>query len=238
MEPEVSVPKESAGEQNSENKVPVEEVETEIGKQVNSTDNKQEEKDNVTVINSSDSKFKLSADLDPDINDPEMFITDEQRLEFDAMLEQKRGEISNKRQAFDNWLDSLTRRRMFALSRLRKLGLQHKERLQLYGKVNNYVQQVEEGVRSATSSSIRSSKNVSRAASGATHTSETSSHVHTPMSKTNGQTQNANGLPSFIETPTDGVNREGTGFVLKEMTGSTESKSGVKESLVIVQVQS
>ncbi|XP_033751496.1 uncharacterized protein LOC117335535 [Pecten maximus] len=90
-------------------------------------------------------------DDDVDMYDPELLITEEESKAFDHMIEQRRDEIVKDKAKFEKWVDSITRRRMFALSRLRKLGKCHGERFKLYGKVQDYVKEVESVLSSASS---------------------------------------------------------------------------------------
>lgn len=79
---------------------------------------------------------------DLDEYDPDLFITEEEKKAFDYMLEQKRAEIVQRKETFQTWVDAITRRRMFALSRMRKINLSHGKRNKLYGKLEDFINEV------------------------------------------------------------------------------------------------
>lgn len=79
---------------------------------------------------------------DLDEYDPDLFITEEEKKAFDYMLEQKRAEIVERKETFQKWVDTITRRRMFALSRMRKINLSHGKRNKLYSKLEVFIKDV------------------------------------------------------------------------------------------------
>ncbi|XP_061178317.1 uncharacterized protein LOC133186950 [Saccostrea echinata] len=79
---------------------------------------------------------------DLDEYDPDLFITDEEKKAFDYMLEQKRAAIVQRKENFEKWVDAITRRRMFALSRMRKINLFHGKRNKLYSKFEKFISEV------------------------------------------------------------------------------------------------
>jgi hypothetical protein len=87
-------------------------------------------------------------ETDMDEYDPDLYITDEERKAFEYMLEQRRDEIIKQRENFKNWVYSITRRRMFALSRLRKINKCHKERMKFYDQIDDYVKTADQIIQS------------------------------------------------------------------------------------------
>lgn len=103
-------------------------------------------------------KSKSQVDeTDMDEYDPDLYITDEERKAFEYMLEQRRDEIIKQRENFKNWVHSITRRRMFALSRLRKINKCHKERMKFYDQIDDYVKTADQIIQSNGTSTLNSS---------------------------------------------------------------------------------
>ncbi|XP_052066329.1 inner centromere protein A-like isoform X2 [Mytilus californianus] len=91
---------------------------------------------------------KLTDENDMDEYDPDLYITDEERKAFEYMLDQRREEIAKQRETFKNWAESITRRRMFALSRLRKIKQCHKERMVFYEQMESYIKSADDVINS------------------------------------------------------------------------------------------
>lgn len=102
------------------------------------------------------SKSKVDEN-DMDEYDPDLYITDEERKAFEYMLEQRRDEIIKQRENFKTWVHSITRRRMFALSRLRKINKCHKERMKFYDQIDDYVKTADQIIQSNDSPTLDSS---------------------------------------------------------------------------------
>eukprot|EP00105_Crassostrea_gigas_P021934 XP_011441263.1 PREDICTED: uncharacterized protein LOC105337994 isoform X3 [Crassostrea gigas] len=123
-------------------------------------------KENDNVRKSADINEKQISDVlkeakaidenDLDEYDPDLFITEEEKKAFDYMLEQKRAEIVQRKETFQNWVDAITRRRMFALSRMRKINFSHGKRNKMYGKLEDFINEVYSGTD--TPAEISSSK--------------------------------------------------------------------------------
>lgn len=89
--------------------------------------------------------------------DPDLHISDEERKAFAFMLEKRKEELIKQKEKFQNWVDSITRRRMFALSRIRKINQSHTQRMEFYNKIDNYLTTAETVIRSNAQSSASSS---------------------------------------------------------------------------------
>ncbi|XP_048731106.2 uncharacterized protein LOC125648189 isoform X2 [Ostrea edulis] len=105
------------------------------------------EKDKIPVHNNSALGDVLQQALsfeenDLDEYDPDLFITEEEKKAFEYMLEQKRAEIVQRKEDFEKWVDTITRRRMFALSRMRKINISNGKRNKLYGKLEKFITDV------------------------------------------------------------------------------------------------
>ncbi|XP_060068262.1 putative uncharacterized protein DDB_G0291608 [Ylistrum balloti] len=144
--------------------------------------------------------FEPITDDDLDMYDPELLITEEEKKAFEYMIEQKKEKIEKDKAQFETWVDSITRRRMFALSRLRKLGKCHGERFQFYGKVQEYVKEVESVLSSVSSSTKVHSGNRITTAQSSKPPSSTSSPTTTKQASRH--------VPQ-----TESLQRETTGFV-------------------------
>ncbi|XP_021349064.1 uncharacterized protein LOC110447598 [Mizuhopecten yessoensis] len=173
------------------------------------------EKMSISAKSNDIADLKPITDDDLGMYDPELFITDEERKAFEYMIERRRGEIENDKVKFEKWVDSLTRRRMFALSRLRKLKKGHGERVKLYGKVQDYVKEVE-SVLSSVSSSAKTVR------SGNKRATVQSSKPHSATFSASKQTRRQ--VPE-----TKDLQREITGFVnapgSDKESGSTSTDS-------------
>lgn len=93
---------------------------------------------------------------DEDEYDPDLHISDEERKAFAFMLEKRKEDLIKQKEKFQNWVDSITRRRMFALSRIRKINKSHAQRMEFYDKIDNYLTSAET-VISSNAQSIDSS---------------------------------------------------------------------------------
>ncbi|VDI73899.1 Hypothetical predicted protein [Mytilus galloprovincialis] len=91
---------------------------------------------------------KLTDENDMDEYDPDLYITDEEKKAFEYMLDQRREEIAKQRETFKNWAESITRRRMFALSRLRKIKQCHQERMVFYEQMESYIKSADDVINS------------------------------------------------------------------------------------------
>ncbi|XP_069132082.1 uncharacterized G-patch domain protein DDB_G0278987-like [Argopecten irradians] len=167
------------------------------------------------------SKTNSIADLEPvndddlDMYDPDLLITEEEKKAFEYMIEQKRGELQKDKAKFDKWVDSITRRRMFALSRLRKLGKCHGERFKFYGKVQDYVKEVESVLSSASSTtSVHSENNKSTPNSSKPPSASPNKNKSNPNSSKSPSASSTNSKQTNSKEPkTNGFSRETTGFV-------------------------
>ncbi|XP_071121325.1 putative uncharacterized protein DDB_G0289963 [Mytilus edulis] len=91
---------------------------------------------------------KLTDENDMDEYDPDLYITDEEKKAFEYMLDQRREEIAKQRETFKTWAESITRRRMFALSRLRKIKQCHQERMVFYEQMESYIKSADDVINS------------------------------------------------------------------------------------------
>ncbi|XP_063400087.1 putative uncharacterized protein DDB_G0286901 [Mytilus trossulus] len=132
---EVRVPQNSNAE--SENN-----KETSVAKITNGTETEAEKSEQLPKTE------KLIDESDIDEYDPDLYITDEERKAFEYMLDQRREEITKQRETFKNWAESITRRRMFALSRLRKIKQCHKERMVFYEQMESYIKSADDVINS------------------------------------------------------------------------------------------
>ncbi|XP_062571154.1 uncharacterized protein LOC134233181 [Saccostrea cucullata] len=140
---------------------------------------------------------------DLDEYDPDLFITDEEKKAFEYMLEQKRAAIVQRKENFEKWVDAITRRRMFALSRMRKINLFHGKRNKLYGKLEKFISDV-------YSENGENSEDNSRDVSSADENGNVSR-----------QSNNEAGSVAQINTESDNnraslLSREDTGFVSRD----------------------
>lgn len=134
---------------------------------------------------------------DLDEYDPDLFITDEEKKAFDYMLEQKRAEIIQRKETFQTWVDAITRRRMFALSRMRKINLSHGKRNKLYGKLEDFIREVYSGSETPADSS--------------SSTEDENGNI-SKRSNTENRSVDSNRVESTSE-----LSREDTGFVSRDL---------------------
>ena len=74
-------------------------------------------------------------DINRYLDTDELLVPEEERLQIDARIEKRQQELLVYQDDFDLWYDKITRRRMFALARLRKLTKAHKNRIMFYERV-------------------------------------------------------------------------------------------------------
>ena len=79
--------------------------------------------------------FKSFADINLYLDTDELLVPDEESLHMDVMIEKRQQDLIAFQDNFDVWYDKITRRRMFARARLRKLTNAHKNRIKFYENV-------------------------------------------------------------------------------------------------------
>ncbi|KAK3102730.1 hypothetical protein FSP39_013505 [Pinctada imbricata] len=153
---------------------------------------------------SSDSDLLPMDENDLDEYDPDLYITDEEKQAFEYMLTQKRDEIVERKEKFEKWVDGITRRRMFALSRIRKINQKYGIRKSFFGEVETFIRDVHTVLGPG----------------GKDPDSMDSLGAHPPSTATS---ESINGLEfrkqtvlSKIPNAQDGFNREDTGFVPRD----------------------
>ena len=82
-------------------------------------------------------QFRDPEEINTFLDSDEVLVTEEETREIDAIIEKREQELIVNQDTFDLWYDKITRRRMFALARLRKLTKVHKKRIELYEAVKN-----------------------------------------------------------------------------------------------------
>ena len=80
-------------------------------------------------------KFKDFEDLSLYLDTEELLLPEEERLDVENMIEKRQQDLIVDQDRFDVWYDKITRRRMFALARLRKLTHAYKDRIKFYDEV-------------------------------------------------------------------------------------------------------
>lgn len=152
---------------------------------------------------------------DLDEYDPDLIITEEERKAFEYMLAQKREEMEKRDEMFENWVDRFTRRRMFALSRMRKLNKGRIERLQFYNHVDSYVKSVETVLNSESSLSVlpEGEGDVKDSNSSGGNQAETKAEAR---ETTDNKIQTTNNI---VRQDMDNVPRETTNNIPREDTG-------------------
>lgn len=153
---------------------------------------------------------------DLDEYDPDLIITEEERKAFEYMLAQKREEMEKRDEMFENWVDRFTRRRMFALSRMRKLNKGRIERLQFYNHVDSYVKSVETVLNSESSLSVlpEGEGDVKDSNSSGGNQAETKAEARETTDNKIRETTN-----NIVRQNMDNVPRETTNNIPREDTG-------------------
>lgn len=98
--------------------------------------------------------FHDSLDIDEDAR----LMTLEEEAELDDRLENQKLNLLKSLKQYEQWSDKITRRRMFALSRVRKLQRNRTDRLKFYDDVKDMVNETETGRRSSRTSENSSTK--------------------------------------------------------------------------------
>ena len=117
-----------------------------------------EQEDNLPNLNDI---VEINRFLDTD----ELLMPEEEKLQIDARIEKRQQELLVYQDDFDLWYDKITRRRMFALARLRKLTKAHKNRIMFYERVRMQLEkkvQYEEANNAESVNDSVVSKSVSR----------------------------------------------------------------------------
>jgi hypothetical protein len=76
-----------------------------------------------------------------------MSLSAEERQIWEAMMAEREGNLKSGKEKFKKWLDGITRRRMFAYSRARKLHESFKQRSGFYGDLTAYLAMMENKVK-------------------------------------------------------------------------------------------
>ena len=76
-----------------------------------------------------------------------MTLTPEEKESWEQMMKESESDLKNRKDKFEKWCDGISRRRMFAYSRLRKLQESFKQRASFYSDIKDYVATMEEKAR-------------------------------------------------------------------------------------------
>ncbi|KAL4224804.1 hypothetical protein ACF0H5_015500 [Mactra antiquata] len=78
-----------------------------------------------------------------DIDHEDRLMSPEEERELETRLENQKLSLLNSLQQYEKWSDRITKRRMFALSRVRKLKQNRTQRLKFYDEVKDIVRDAE-----------------------------------------------------------------------------------------------
>ncbi|XP_045176790.2 uncharacterized protein LOC123537218 [Mercenaria mercenaria] len=81
----------------------------------------------------------------------EYLMTAQEIKELDERLEVVIGRLQKQREDYETWENSLNRRRLEAYGRLKALGKFHRQRMEVYDTVKDYLQTMNPGSKSRTS---------------------------------------------------------------------------------------
>ncbi|XP_041367774.1 uncharacterized protein LOC121382273 [Gigantopelta aegis] len=81
--------------------------------------------------------LKLADDLTPD--ESFLAVSPEEHESWEKMMETRKNEIAQRQEEFEKWLDNMTKRRMFAYSKLKKIEKISRERTQYYEEMRKHL---------------------------------------------------------------------------------------------------
>ena len=80
-------------------------------------------------------QFQDIEEINTFLDSDEILVTDEENRETDENIEKREHDLIVSQDTYDLWYDKITRRRMYALARLRSLSKNHKKRMDFYDAV-------------------------------------------------------------------------------------------------------
>ena len=107
--------------------------------------------------------FQNTEEFNEFLDTVDVLVTEEETQEIDANIEKREQDLIVSQDTYDLWYDKITRRRMYALARLRSLGKTHKKRMEYYDIVKKELEQKKK-IEHADESKLNEKDNNNRSA--------------------------------------------------------------------------
>ena len=104
-------------------------------KEVKTGEKVADESDDVSVARAE--ALKHADELTPD--ESFMAVSPEEHESWNNMMKERKKEIDQRQEEFDKWLETMTKRRMFAFSKLKKIERISRERTQYYDEMRKHL---------------------------------------------------------------------------------------------------
>lgn len=120
-------------------------------------------------------------ETEPVLEEEELFmaLTQEERDVWRQMMEQQETTLKNSKEKFSTWYDGITRRRMFAYSRIRKLQEGFRKRINFYGEIADLVAAMDAKLKTVDKVKVEQKGNIVNGESTANDT-PSQNHEQTP----------------------------------------------------------